>query len=244
MSRWMIEKSGTGIEKSGTGIEKSGTGIEKSGTGIERSGTGIEKSGTGIRRGFLACSVAALTFAGSLHAGAIDPEGSLQIVVQNNNVAVSWIIGDSIFSGISSLDGSYANMLLTEIAITPDIAGAGTGKDIAGAGTGTEIAGAGTGTEIAGAGTGTEIAGAGTGTEIAGAGTGSQILIAGAGTGTDAITITLPQGTGLAMEVSMGCGVATVTVIDSNFVPVVAFENVAVIGNPGFCDGGRFGSDF
>ena len=47
MSRWTIEKSGTGIEKSGTGIEKSGTGIEKSGTGIEKSGTGIEKSGTG-----------------------------------------------------------------------------------------------------------------------------------------------------------------------------------------------------
>ena len=44
MSRWMIEKSGTGIEKAGTGIEKAGTGIEKSGTGIEKSGTGIEKS--------------------------------------------------------------------------------------------------------------------------------------------------------------------------------------------------------
>ena len=44
MSRWMIEKSGTGIEKAGTGIEKAGTGIEKAGTGIEKSGTGIEKS--------------------------------------------------------------------------------------------------------------------------------------------------------------------------------------------------------
>ncbi|MDH3789243.1 MAG: hypothetical protein OES53_11845, partial [Xanthomonadales bacterium] len=58
MSRWMIEKSGTGIEKAGTGIEKSGTGIEKSGTGIEKSGTGIEKSGTGIRHGLLACTLA------------------------------------------------------------------------------------------------------------------------------------------------------------------------------------------
>ena len=58
MSRWTIERSGTGIEKSGTGIEKSGTGIEKSGTGIEKSGTGIEKSGTGIRRGLMAVSLA------------------------------------------------------------------------------------------------------------------------------------------------------------------------------------------
>jgi hypothetical protein len=248
MSRWMIEKDGTGIEKSGTGIEKSGTGIEKSGTGIEKSGTGIEKSGTGIRRGLLACSMVALVFAGNLHAGNIDPAGSLQLVVQNNKIAVSWIIGDSVFSGISSLDGSYANLLLTEIALTlqflgTEIAGAGTGKEIAGAGTGKEIAGAGTGTEIAGAGTGTEIAGAGTGTEIAGAGTGSQILIAGAGTGSDAFTITLPQGTGMAMEVSMGCGFATVAVIDSNSVQVVAFDKVSVIGKPEFC-GHRFGNDF
>ena len=93
MSRWMIEKDGTGIEKSGTGIEKSGTGIEKSGTGIEKSGTGIEKSGTGIRRGLLACSMAFVVFAGNLHAGNIDPAGSLQLVVQDNNIAVSWIIG-------------------------------------------------------------------------------------------------------------------------------------------------------
>ena len=48
MSRWMIEKDGTGIEKSGTGIEKSGTGIEKSGTGIEKSGTGVRRACSGI----------------------------------------------------------------------------------------------------------------------------------------------------------------------------------------------------
>jgi hypothetical protein len=239
MSRWMIEKDGTGIEKSGTGIEKSGTGIEK-------SGTGIEKSGSGIRRGLIACSMAAFVFAGNLNAGSIDPAGSLQLVVQNNKVAVSWIIGDSIFSGVSSLDGSYANLLLTEIALTPhglgtEIAGAGTGKEIAGAGTGKEIAGAGTGIEIAGAGTGIEIAGAGTGTEIAGAGTGSHILIAGAGTGTDAITITLPEGTGMAMEISMGCKFATVAVIDSNSVQVIAFNKVPLIGSPEFCNK-RFGN--
>ena len=111
MFRWMIEKDGTGIEKSGTGIEKSGTGIEK-------SGTGIEKSGTGIRRGLLACSMAAVVFAGNLHAGNIDPAGSLQLVVQNNRIAVSWIIGDSVFSGIASLEGSYANLMLTEVALS------------------------------------------------------------------------------------------------------------------------------
>jgi hypothetical protein len=125
MSRWTIEKDGTGIEKSGTGIEragtgieKSGTGIEKSGTGIEKSGTGIEKSGTGIRRGLLACSLAALTCVGSVNAGNVNPAGSLQLVVQNNTVAVSWIIGDSVFSGVSTLTGSYASLMLTEVALT------------------------------------------------------------------------------------------------------------------------------
>src|SRR3990172_7892190 len=170
MSRWMIEKNGTGIEKSGTGIERSGTGIEK-------SGTGIEKSGTGIRRILLACSLAFITFTGGIQAGNLDPAGSLQLVVNNNTVAVSWIIDGSVFSGISSLNGSFASLLLTEVAlgsenIGTEVAGAGTGTEVAGAGTGTEVAGAGTGTEVAGAGTGTEVAGAGTGTEVAGAGTG------------------------------------------------------------------------
>src|SRR5210317_1234800 len=91
MSRWMIEKDGTGIEKAGTGIEKSGAGIEKSGTGIEKSGTGIEKAGTGIRRGLLACSLAALTCAGNVQAEDVSPAGSLQIVVNEDTVAVSWI---------------------------------------------------------------------------------------------------------------------------------------------------------
>ncbi len=116
MSRWMIEKDGTGIEKSGTGIEragtgieKSGTGVEKAGTGIEKSGTGIEKSGTGIRRGLLACSLAAIVSVGNVNAGNVDPAGSLQVVVQNNTVAVSWIIGDSVFSGVS-----YADRLVRE----------------------------------------------------------------------------------------------------------------------------------
>ena len=64
MTRWYIEKSGTGIEKSGTGIEK--------------SGTGIEKSGTGLRKTLLACSLAALAFGSTANAG---QDGS--VIVQN-----------------------------------------------------------------------------------------------------------------------------------------------------------------
>ena len=98
MTRWMIEKSGTGIEKSGTGIEKSGTGIEKSGTGIEKSGTGIEKSGTGIRKSLLALSLASLAFSAQINANEMRPEGTLSVAVQNNSVLVSWITAMSIAS--------------------------------------------------------------------------------------------------------------------------------------------------
>ena len=117
MSRWMIEKDGTGIEKSGTGIEKSGTGIEKSGTGIEKSGTGIEKSGTGIRKGLLALSMASIAFASQASANQLQPEGNLSLVVQNDTLMVSWIIDGSIFSGVSTLNGSIANLSLTEITM-------------------------------------------------------------------------------------------------------------------------------
>ena len=154
MSRWMIEKDGTGIEKSGTGIEKSGTGIEKSGTGIEKSGTGIEKSGTGIRRGLLACSLAALMCAGNIQAGNVDPAGSLQIVVNDNTVAISWIIGDSVFSGVSKLNGSYANLMLTEVSLSSQ----SRGLEVTGTGSGsnTQVTGTGSGTEVTGTGSGTE----------------------------------------------------------------------------------------
>jgi hypothetical protein len=283
MSRWRIEKDGTGIEKSGTGVEKSGTGIEKSGTGIEKSGTGIEKSGTGWKRGIFALSIAAMTFVSSVQAGNVNPAGSLQLVVNNNSVAVSWIIDGSVFSGVSSLSGSFASLLLTEISISDenfnlDIAGGGTGsskniagggtgssKNIAGGGTGSSknIAGGGTGSSknIAGGGTGSskniagggtglsvEIAGGGTGSsiDIAGGGTGSSIEIAGGGTGGEAILVTLPEGTGLAMEVSVGCASASVSVLDSSSLQVVAFNNVPVIGDTGMCGGagGGFGDGF
>ena len=135
MSRWTIEKSGTGIEKSGTGIEKSGTGIEKSGTGIEKSGTGIEKSGTGIRRGMIACALASVAWVSTLNAAPVNPAGSLQVVVNDNTVAVSWIIGDSVFSGVSHLEGSFANLMLTEVALAApvydvNVTGNGTGAAV------------------------------------------------------------------------------------------------------------------
>ena len=277
MSRWMIEKDGTGIEKSGTGIEKSGTGIEKSGTGIEKSGTGIEKSGTGIRRILLACSIALITFAGNIQAGNISPAGSLQLVVQDNTIAASWIIGDSVFSGVSSMNGSFASMMLTEIALAKpsmntNIAGSGSGsakhiagsgsgsaKQIAGSGSGSaaQIAGSGSGSaaQIAGSGSGSaaQIAGSGSGSaaQIAGSGSGSQILIAGSGSGRQGIFVTLPDGTGMAMEVAMGCGSASVSVVDSNSVPIATFNNVKVLGKAEFCSsdfGGGFqrnpGGDF
>jgi len=292
MSRWMIEKSGTGIEKSGTGIEKSGTGIEKSGTGIEKSGTGIEKSGTGIRRGFLACSIATLAFASQVNASDFRPEGLMQVIADQNQVSVMWNIDGNTFVGKASQNGTYTRISLFEISTknpftAVEIAGGGTGIEIAGGGTGIEIAGGGTGIEIAGGGTGIEIAGGGTGIEIAGGGTGIEIAgggtgieiagggtgieiagggtgieiagggtgieiagggtgieiagggtgieIAGGGTGQESIFITLPAGTGLEMEVTLGCQTASVAVLDSNFAEVVSFSNIQVMGNTGLC---------
>ena len=127
MSRWMIEKSGTGIEKSGTGIEKSGTGIEKSGTGIEKSGTGIEKSGTGIRRVAMSFALACVVFASGIQAQTLNPAGSLQLVVDDNALAISWIIDGSIFSGVSTVNGSYARFVLTEVSLK-----AGSSIDVSG----------------------------------------------------------------------------------------------------------------
>jgi hypothetical protein len=273
MSRWTIEKSGTGIEKAGTGIEKSGTGIEKSGTGIEKSGTGIEKSGTGIQRGLFACTLAVLACAGNIQAANVDPAGSLQVVVHENNIAVSWIIGNSVFSGVSTLSGSYANLMLTEVALSSpasgaEVTGTGTGANtqvtgtgtgantqVTGTGTGsnTQVTGTGTGsnTQVTGTGTGfnTQVTGTGTGsnTQVTGTGTGSTILVTGTGTGAEAITITLPNGTGMNMEVSLGCDSAAVSVLDDLSATVVAFTNVPVIGDSGFCGNssvGGFGADF
>ena len=298
MSRWTIERSGTGIERSGTGIEKSGTGIEKSGTGIEKSGTGIEKSGTGIRRGLLVFALATITCAGSIQAAPVDPAGSLQVVVQNDSIAVSWIIGDSVFSGVSSRNGSFASLMLTEVSLSApinqvDVTGGGTGSNIevtgggtgakvqvTGGGTGskTQVTGGGTGakTQVTGGGTGssiqvtgggtgssvqvtgggtgisTQVTGGGTGSsidvtgggtgssiDVTGGGTGSSILVTGGGTGSEAIAITLPGGTGMSMEVMLGCQTAIVSIVDENSVPIATFDNVRVLGSTGLCNNSR-----
>jgi hypothetical protein len=115
------------------------------------------------------------------------------------------------------------------------VTGTGTGSNI-------EVTGTGTGSNIQVTGTGT-----GSNTLVTGTGTGSTILVTGTGTGTEALTITLPSGTGMNMEVSLGCGSAGVSIVDNQSVPIVSFANVAVIGNAGFCDRGQardFGAVF
>jgi hypothetical protein len=269
MTRWEIEKDGTGIEKSGTGIEKDGTGIEKSGTGIEKSGTGIEKSGTGIRKGLLALSMASIAFASQINANQLEPEGTLNLVVQNDTLLVSWIIDGSIFSGVSALNGTSANLLLTEVSLASpgqflDTTGGGTGIETTGGGTGIETTGGGTGAkfettgggtgiettgggtgiETTGGGTGIETTGGGTGIETTGGGTGIYVLTTGGGTGQESIAITLPSNSGLEMEVTLGCQTASVSILDSNFTEVVSFNDIQVIGNTGLCQStSRFGGN-
>jgi hypothetical protein len=231
MSRWTIEKSGTGIENSGTVIEKSGTGIEKSGTGIEKSGTGIEKSGTGIRKGLLACSLAALALTTHVSAAEFRPEGFMQVAVDQGQVSVMWNIDGNTFVGKGSQVGTFTQVSLFEISLNNNPSNI----EIAGGGTGLQIAGGGTGLQIAGGGTGIQIAGGGTGLQIAGGGTGIQI--AGGGTGYDSIVITLPSGLGLELELSLGCNSAAVSVLDStNLSEVVTFNNVPVMGDTGLCE--------
>jgi hypothetical protein len=38
------------------------------------------------------------------------------------------------------------------------------------------------------------------------------------------------------MEVSIGCGTASVAVVDENYAPIVEFNQVLVIGGAGFCN--------
>ena len=241
MIRWLIEKNGTGIEKAGSGIEKAGSGIEKAGTGIEKAGSGIERAGTGIRRSLLTFTIATMAF--GTYAGAsqdASPAGSLQIVVENDKIAVSWIVDGSVFSGVGSLSGSYVNLGLTEIGLAPGVSS----KDVAGSGTGKDVAGSGTGLNVAGSGTGDSVAGSGNGTNSSPPGS-FNVLVAGAGTGADAIVITLPDGTDMQMEVSLGCNSANVSILDASFAEVVSFSNVPVFGASSFCSGrepgiGRF----
>jgi hypothetical protein len=89
------------------------------------------------------------------------------------------------------------------------------------------------------------VTGGGTGSRrmVTGGGTGSTVFVTGGGTGAQAIAITLPDGTGMAMEVSMGCGSAKVSIVDSFSVPIVTFNSVKVICGADFCGGG-FGGGF
>jgi hypothetical protein len=47
----------------------------------------------------------------------------------------------------------------------------------------------------------------------------------------------------MAMDVSVGCSFASVSILDASFVPVVEFRNVPVIGGDAFC-GDNFGDGF
>ena len=69
---------------------------------------------------------------------------------------------------------------------------------------------------------------------VTGGGTG--IEIAGGGTGNESVFLTLPDGTGLEMEITLGCKTASVSVLDSNYAEVVAFSDIPVMGDTGLCD--------
>ena len=264
-----IEKSGTGIEKSGTGIEKSGTGIEKSGTGIEKSGTGIRRSllacslatiafASGVHaealspNGELTITVengrltASWVLGGSVFVGFGSVNGnssslSLLEIASLPSAQDLQIAGGGTGSQIAG-GGTGDKAKIAGGGTGSHIAGGGTGSQIAGGGTGSHIAGGGTGSQIAGGGTGSQIAGGGTGSHIAGGGTGDTILIAGGGTGSESISITLPSGTQMGMEITLSCNSATVYVMDSAGYEVVSFPNVKVKGDSGQC--GDSGTQF
>jgi hypothetical protein len=44
------------------------------------------------------------------------------------------------------------------------------------------------------------------------------------------------------MEVSIGCGAAGVTVLDSQRAPIVEFSDVPIIGSSGYCGNVGFGA--
>jgi hypothetical protein len=51
----------------------------------------------------------------------------------------------------------------------------------------------------------------------------------------------------MSMEVSIGCGAASVSIIDENSAPIVSFNDIPVIGNSDFCSNsayGNFDADF
>jgi hypothetical protein len=115
--------------------------------------------------------------------------------------------------------------------------GTGSAVQVTGNGTGSavQVTGNGTGSAI-------EVTGNGTGAaiQVTGNGTGSSIEVTGNGTGAEAIMITLPQGTGISMEVNLGCGSADVTIVDQLFAPIASFNDVSVVGGGSDCSVGGF----
>ncbi len=140
----------------------------------------------------------------------------MQVAVDQGQVSIMWIIDGNTFVGKGSQIGTFSQVSLFEISIQDSYSV-------------TEIAGGGTGSKA-------EIAGGGTGTQIAGGGTGTTIQIAGGGTGNENLFITLPNGTGLEIEVALGCNTATVSVLDSvDYSEIITFNKVRVMGNTGLC---------
>jgi hypothetical protein len=48
----------------------------------------------------------------------------------------------------------------------------------------------------------------------------------------------------MSMEVNIGCGMAGVSVLDGNSVPIVTFSNVGIVGGFEFCESHAFGPGF
>ena len=71
-------------------------------------------------------------------------------------------------------------------------------------------------------------------------------MVTGNGTGAESVAITLPNGTGMNMEINVGCGVAGIAIVDDQSIPVVEFAAVPLIGDSGFCGNtaGGFGVAF
>ena len=71
------------------------------------------------------------------------------------------------------------------------------------------------------------------GIQVTGGGTGIEVT--GGGTGVERIAITLPSYSGLEMDITLGCGTASVSILDNNFAEVASFKNVVVMGDTGLC---------
>ena len=259
-----IEKSGTGIEKSGTGIERSGTGLYRllltfslalivcagnvQAAKVESLGSlQLVTNGQSLAVSWI--------FDGSVFSGVAPVNGSFtSLALTEVALATTWqtdVTGGGTGANVQVTGGGTgSNIEVTGggTGSSIQVTGGGTGNSVqvTGGGTGNAlmVTGGGTGSSVnvTGGGTGfsVQVTGGGTGhsAQVTGGGTGYSTQVTGGGTGAEAITITLPEGTGLTMEVSLGCGTATVALLDSNFAPIASFGDVPVLGDRGdFCTG-------